>query len=137
VGVELGRAKIRVAEHLLDAPEIGAPFQQVRGEGMAEEVGVHAGRLQTGLACQPAQDEKDARAGERAALRVEEELGAVPAIQMRPAAGEVRRRALAASRPSGTTRSLSPLPMQRTILFSRSTRPRSRPTASPTRSPAP
>jgi hypothetical protein len=78
-----------MAEHLLDASEVGSPFQQMRRERMAKEVGVDAGRVQPGFPREPAQDEEGARARERAALRVEEELGAVPVIEMGSAPSQV------------------------------------------------
>ena len=49
VGVELGRREVGVAEHLLDAPEIGAALEQMRREGVAQEVRVDALRLEPGL----------------------------------------------------------------------------------------
>ena len=45
VRVELGRGEVGVAEHLLDAAEIGAAFEQMGSEGMSEQVRVHAQRL--------------------------------------------------------------------------------------------
>src|ERR671939_405978 len=39
VSVQLGRGHIGVTQQLLDGPQIGAPFQQVSGEGVAEGVG--------------------------------------------------------------------------------------------------
>jgi len=38
VSVNLRRRKIRVPEHGLDEPDVGAVFQHVGGAGMAEEV---------------------------------------------------------------------------------------------------
>jgi len=35
MGIELGRAEVRVTEHLLHAAEIGTSFEEVRGEGVA------------------------------------------------------------------------------------------------------
>ena len=35
MGIELGRAEVRVTEHLLHAAEIGTPLEEVRGEGVA------------------------------------------------------------------------------------------------------
>ena len=37
VRVDLGRGEVRVAKHLLNAPEIGSSLQEMRGEGMAQE----------------------------------------------------------------------------------------------------
>ena len=89
VRVELGRAEVGVAEHLLDAAQVGAALEQVRRERVAEQVRVHALRLEAGLRGQPAQDQERAGARERAALRVQEELGPVAAVEVRAAAREV------------------------------------------------
>src|SRR5947209_967955 len=59
------------------------------GEGVPQEVGVDAIRLEPGGGGELAQDEERARARERAALGVEEELGAVAAIEKRAPAGEI------------------------------------------------
>ena len=58
VRVALGRAEIGMAEHLLDAPEVGAALEQVRGEGVPEQVRVDAPRLQARLLRKPAQDQE-------------------------------------------------------------------------------
>lgn len=86
VGVQLGRRQIRVAEHLLDGAEVGSALEEVRREGVAEQVWVHPLGLQARRACEPAKDEEGARAGQPAATGIEEELGAVAAIEVRPAA---------------------------------------------------
>ena len=78
-----------MAEHLLDAAQVGAALEQVRGERVPQEVRMDALRLEAGLLGEPAQDQERAGAGERPALRVEEELGPVAAVEVRPAAGEV------------------------------------------------
>ena len=46
--VDLRRGDIGVAEHLLDHPEIGAVVQQVRGEGVPQQVRVDFGRIESG-----------------------------------------------------------------------------------------
>ena len=89
VGVELGRAQVGVAEHLLDAAQVGAALEQVGRERVAQQVGVDAARLEPGDRGQPAQDQEGARAGQRPALRVQEELGAVAAVEVGAAAREV------------------------------------------------
>jgi hypothetical protein len=38
MGVDLGGGDIGVAKHSLDAPEVGATFEEVGGEAMAEDV---------------------------------------------------------------------------------------------------
>jgi hypothetical protein len=89
MGVDLGCAQVRVAEHLLHRAQVRAPLEEVRGEGMAEEMGVHPGRIEPRLRGQAPEDEEGAGPGQRAALRVEEKLRAVSAIQERPSPGEV------------------------------------------------
>jgi hypothetical protein len=101
VRVQLRRREIGVAEHLLDAPEIGAAFEQMRGEAVAQQVRVHARWVEAGLLGQPPHDEEGAGARERAAARVEEELRPVPRVQVRAPARDVapkRLRRLAADR---------------------------------------
>ena len=39
VGVDLGGGDVGVAEHRLDAPEVGPSFEQVRREGVTQLVG--------------------------------------------------------------------------------------------------
>src|SRR4051794_13455425 len=89
VGVELGRCQICMPEHLLHRAQIGSAFEQMRREGVAQEMGVDALRLEAGLLSELAQDEEGAGAGERAAARVEEELGPRLLLQMRAAVREV------------------------------------------------
>jgi len=36
VGVQLGRGEVGVAEHLLDAAQVGAAFEQMRGERVTQ-----------------------------------------------------------------------------------------------------
>ena len=137
MGIELGRSQVRVPEHLLHAAEVCAPFEQMGGERMAQDVGVDALGVQPRLFRQLPQDQEGAGPRQRPSLGIEEELGTVAAVEVGPAARSYRRSASTPSRPSGTIRSLSPLPMQRTSRLSRSMLPRSSPTASLTRSPAP
>src|SRR5438105_1068927 len=89
VRVELGRREIGVPEHLLDASEVGSALEQVGGERVAQQVRMDALGLQAGAAGEPAEDQERAGAGERAALRVQEELRPVPAVEVGPAAREV------------------------------------------------
>jgi hypothetical protein len=86
VGIELGRGEIGVAEHLLDGAEVGAALEQVRGERVAQEVRVDARRVETRLLGELAEDQERTGAGERAPLRVQEELGTVAAVEVRAAA---------------------------------------------------
>src|SRR4051794_22415661 len=78
-----------MAEHLLHASEVGAALEQVRRERVAEQVRVHAALLEPCDRGEPAEDQEDARAGERAALRVQEEVGAMPPVEVGPPAREV------------------------------------------------
>src|SRR4051794_4241901 len=89
VRVELGGREVGVAEHLLDAPEVGTALEEVRRERVPQEVRVDALRLEPRLLRQLPEDEERAAARERAALRVQEELGPVPPVEVRPAAREV------------------------------------------------
>src|SRR3954462_14636759 len=58
-------------------------------EGMAEQVGGDPLGVQAGFGGQPTQDEERAGAGERPALRVEEELRPVAPVEVWSPAGEV------------------------------------------------
>jgi len=78
-----------VPEHLLNAPQVGAALEQVRGEGVPEKVRVNALRLEPGFLGESPQDEKCAGAGQRAAARVQEELGPVAAVELGTAEREV------------------------------------------------
>ena len=89
VRVALGRAEIGVAEHLLDAPEVGAALEQVRRERVAKEVGVDPRRARARLLRELSQDEERARARQRPAAGVQEELGPVAAVEVRAAEREV------------------------------------------------
>ena len=89
MGVDLSGAQVRVAEHLLHRAQVRSALEEVRGEGVAEEVGMHPCGIQTRLRGEAPEDEEGAGPGQRAALRVEEKLRAVPAIEERPAPGEV------------------------------------------------
>src|SRR5579864_3723960 len=99
-----------MSEHFLDRSEVGASLQEMRGEGVPEEMGVDPFRLQAGRARQPAKDEESPGTRERPSLGVEEELGPVTAVEVRPAAGEVaaeRRDRFAADRHDPLLRALS------------------------------
>lgn len=90
-----------MAKHLLDAPEVGAALEQMRCEGVAQEVRMHATRLEASLLRQPAKDQKGPRASESPALCVQEELGAVATIEKRPAAREVTTKCVDRLAPEG------------------------------------
>jgi hypothetical protein len=89
VGVALRGAEIRVPEHLLHGPKIGAAFEQMRGEGVTQEVGVDTLRLETRLGRELAEDEEGAGSRERAATCVQEELWTAPPVEVRAAECEV------------------------------------------------
>src|SRR5881394_3687078 len=82
--VELGRGEVGVAEHFLDAAQVGAAFEEVGCERVPEQVRVDALGVEAGFLGKPAQDEEDAGAREATALRVEEELGTAAPVEMRP-----------------------------------------------------
>ena len=83
VRVPLRRRDVGVAEHLLDAAQVGAALEQVGGERVAQEVRMHAAGLEARAVGELAQDEKGAGAGQRAAAGVEEEIGPVAPVEMR------------------------------------------------------
>ena len=76
-------------KHLLDAAQVSPSLEQVGREGVPEDVGVNALRVESGLLSEPAQDEERACARERSALGVQEQVRSVAPIQVRPPAGEV------------------------------------------------
>src|SRR5205085_4589918 len=89
VRVDLGGRRVGKKKNLLDATEIGAALQQVRGERMPEQVRVDPPRLEARLLRQAAQDQEHACARQATALSVEEELRPMPPIEMRPSARDV------------------------------------------------
>jgi hypothetical protein len=89
VRVALCRPEVGVAEHLLYRPQVGTAFEQVRREGVAEKMGMDAARLETGPIGELAQDEECSGTGQRPAADVQEELGPVPAVEVRPTEREV------------------------------------------------
>src|SRR5688500_104235 len=89
VGVELGGREVGMAEHLLDAAEVGAALEQVGGERVAQQMRVDALGLQAGFLGQPAEDEEGTGPRERPAARIQEELRAVAPVEVRPADGDV------------------------------------------------
>ena len=89
VRVALRRPEVGVAEHLLDGAEVGAALQEMGREGVAEEMGVHAPGLETGSIRELAEDQERAGARQRTAPGIEEELGPIPAVEVRTAEREV------------------------------------------------
>ena len=69
-----------MAEHLLDASQVGAALDQMCRERVAQQVWVDAGGFEPGADRKPAPDEARARPRERAALPVQEELGPVAPV---------------------------------------------------------
>ena len=89
MGVDLGRRHRRVAEQLLHDAQVGAALEQVRREGVAQDVRRH-GLLDADSSRVPAHDPEHALAGDAAAARVEQECGRFLLLaEERPAAGEV------------------------------------------------
>lgn len=89
VRVALRRPQVGVAEHLLNGAEVGSTFEQVRCEGVAKKVRVDATGLEPGPIGELPQDEEDPSARKRPAADIQEELGPVTTIQVRPAEREV------------------------------------------------
>ena len=75
-----------MAEHLLHRAQVRAAFEQVCGERVPQEVGMHAFRLEACLRGQASEDEEGAGACEAAPLGVEEQLGPVPGVEVRASA---------------------------------------------------
>jgi hypothetical protein len=72
-----------MAEHLLHRAQVCATFEQVCGERVPQEVGMHAFRLEACLPGQASEDEERAGAREAASLGVEEQLRPVLGVQIR------------------------------------------------------
>src|SRR6266545_6809128 len=89
MGVELRRAEVGVAEHLLDASQVGSSFQQVGRKRVAEDVGVDPLGVESGLAGQLPEDQERTCAREGPSLSVQEEVGAMAAVEIRSPPGEV------------------------------------------------
>src|SRR5438067_10785525 len=82
VRVELGRGQIRVAEHLLDAAQVGAALEEMSRERVAQQVGMDAPGLEPRALGEAAEDQEGAGAGQRASLRVQEELRPVATVEI-------------------------------------------------------
>ncbi len=89
VRVALRRSEIRMPEHLLDGPEVRASLEQVRREGVAEQMGVNPSRLEPCLVRELSQDEECAGSRQWAATCVQEQLGPVASVEMRTTEREV------------------------------------------------
>ena len=82
VRVELGCGEVGVAEHLLDAAQVGPALEQVRGKRVPEKMRVDALRVEPRPLREPADDQERAGARQGPALGVQEQLGAVPPVQV-------------------------------------------------------
>ena len=126
VRVDLGGGEAGVPEQLLHGPDVGAPVEQVRGEGVAERVRGHA-LAEVGPGKVLAEDEADAAVRDPPAPLVDEQGARGVAETRRPWAYGARgrtctaRSAATAVAPRNTLRSLAPLPMTRRARFLRST----------------
>ena len=89
VRVPLRRTQVGVAEHLLHGSEIRSAFEQVRREGVAQEMRMHAPGLETGALRELPEDQERPGSRERAAARVQEELGPVAPVEVGATHGEV------------------------------------------------
>src|SRR5439155_24656392 len=89
VGVELRRRKVGVAQHLLDRTQVGADFEQMRGEGVPEQVRVHAFRLEARFFRESPEDQERASTCEPSAFRIQEELGSVSRIDEWPSVRQI------------------------------------------------
>jgi hypothetical protein len=78
-----------MAQHLLDGPQIGSSFQQVRRERVAQQMRVDPERIEPRLLSKFPQDQEGACPGQRAAACIQEELGTVPGIEKRAPASEI------------------------------------------------
>ena len=78
-----------MAEHFLNTAQVSSSFEQVSGERVAQEVRVDPFWLETCFRGNSAQDQERAGARERSALRIQEQLGSMAAVEVRPPAGEV------------------------------------------------
>ena len=123
VRVSLGRPDVGVAEHLLDAAEVGAALQQMRRERVPQQVRMHPAGLEAGAVREPAEDEERAGARERPAARVEEQVGAMAPIEMRPAERHVAAQRLGGGPAERDEALLASLAGTRTMRPSRSTQP--------------
>ena len=152
VRVALRRRQLHVPEQLLDRAQVGASLEQVRGEGVSQRV--RADAESRAARRDVARDETlHASPGEAGAAEVEEErlsaLGSrLTALGSRLGLSLVLRSSAAPRAPSatraatvsvaelnGTSRSLAPLPITRTIRARRFTSSRSSPTSSLSRRP--
>ena len=86
VRVELGRGEIGMSEHFLNRSQVCPSLEEVSRKRVAEEMRVDARRIEARLLGEGAEDEERAGPRQRAAAGVQEELAAVPAVEVRAAA---------------------------------------------------
>ena len=96
-----------------------------------------AAGLEAGTVGELAQDEEGAGAGERASARVQEELRAVAAVEVRAAEREIAPHGLRGRPPDGTSRSFPPFAEHADDAFLDGDAALLQPGASETRRPAP
>src|SRR5262249_39217844 len=89
VCVQLGRSEVGMAEHLLDAAEVGAALEEMRRERMSEQVRVDPVRFEAGALREAAEDQERSGSRQGASLRVQEELRAVAAVEERTAVRQI------------------------------------------------
>ena len=142
VRVELGRGDTRMAEQLLDDAQVGAALEQVRRERVAQRVRADPvgqtrpawpRRLTVAQACWRASRRPRSPEEQRTAT---DGLDVAEREQRGPRAVDPGTSQSSATSPTGTSRSLSPLPMTRTNAPSSERSSRSSRSASLTRSPA-
>ena len=75
-----------MSEHFLNRSQICASLDEVCGERMAKDVGMDAGRIEACLPGKRTEDEERSGARERPAFRVQEQLRAVPPVEVRASA---------------------------------------------------
>jgi hypothetical protein len=110
VRVQLGGREVGVPEHLLHRPEIGASLEQMRRERVPQEMRVNAGGVEPRAFRDAAQDQERSGAREGASPGVQEELGPVAAVEVRPAAGQVAAQGRGGGPPDRDHALLAPLP---------------------------
>jgi hypothetical protein len=89
VGIELCRREIGMSEHFLNGTEIGAALEQMSRKRVAQQVGVHAARIEACLLGELAQDEERAGTREWPAAGIEKQLRAVTGVEERTSARQV------------------------------------------------
>ena len=114
VRVNLRRRQVGVAQHHLNRAQVGAAFEQMRGERVADDVRAERAR-QPRRGAVPFEDLPEPDARQRSAARVDEEPRRRTLFEPATSAGRLliaRTRTSAACSPIGISRSLLPLPMQ-------------------------